>query len=80
MVRTLQLFDALFGSQRTVAPPWPTAVDCVASLPEAAPVFATAHRPLFPPLPRRVDSTAILPFLSRPPPSPLAASQAIHRA
>jgi hypothetical protein len=51
MVRNLKLFDALFGSQRTVAPPLPTAVDFVASLPEAAPVFATTNRPLFPHLP-----------------------------
>jgi len=80
MVRNLKLFDALFGSQRTVAPPLPTAVDFVASLPEAAPVFATAHRPLFPHLPRRVDSTEILTFLSRHHPYPMAESKAIHRA
>src|SRR2546423_254464 len=52
-----QLFDAMFGSQRAVAPPLPAAVDFVASLPEAATVFATTNRPLFPRLPRRVDST-----------------------
>jgi hypothetical protein len=80
MVRNLKLFDALFSSQRTVAPPLPTAVDFVASLPEAAPVFATAHRPLFPHLPRRVDSTEILTFLSRHHPYPIAESKAIHRA
>src|SRR5712671_7033294 len=79
MVRTLQLFDALFGSQRTVAPPWPTAVDCVAPLPEAAPVFATAHRPLFPRLPRRLDSTEIFTFLSRHHAYPIDEQQAIHR-
>lgn len=74
-----QLCDALFGSHRTVAPPLPTAVDFVASLPEATPVFATTNRPRFPRLPRRLDSTAIVTFLSRHHPSPMAESKAIHR-
>ena len=65
MVLNLKLFDAMFGSQRTVAPPLPTAVDFVASPPEAAFVFATANRPLSPRLPRRLDSTEIFTFLSR---------------
>jgi hypothetical protein len=71
MVRNLKLFDALFGSQRTVAPPLPTAVDFVASLPEATTVFATPNRPLFPHLPRFLDSTEILTFLSRHHPDPI---------
>ena len=44
MVRNLKLFDSMFGSQSTLAPPLPTAVDFVASLPEAASVFATTNR------------------------------------
>jgi hypothetical protein len=59
-----KLLDARFGSQRPVAPPLPTAVDFVASLPEAASVFATTNRPLFPCLPRRLHSTEIFTFLS----------------
>jgi len=78
MVLHLKLFDSMFGSQRTVAPPLPTAVDFVASLPEAAPVFATANRPLFPRLPRRLDSTEIFTFLSRHHPYPIDEQQAIH--
>jgi hypothetical protein len=70
MVLNLKLFDSMFGSQSTVAPPLPTAVDFVASLPEAAPVFATTNRPLFPCLPRLLDSTEIFTFLSRHHPYP----------
>jgi len=32
MVLNLKLFDSMFGSQSTVAPPLPTAIDFVASL------------------------------------------------
>jgi hypothetical protein len=78
-VLNLKLFDALFGSQSTVAPSLPTAVDFVASLPEAAPVFATTNRPLFPRLPRLLDSTEIFTFLSRHHPYPIDEQQAIHR-
>src|SRR6267378_5133564 len=74
-----KLLDARFGSQRPVAPPLPTAVDFVASLPEAASVFATTNRPLFPRLPRLLDSTEIFTFLSRPHPYPIAERKAIHR-
>jgi hypothetical protein len=79
MVLNLKLFDAMFGSESTVAPPLPTAVDFVASLPEAAPVFAPANRPLFPRLPRRLDSTEICTFLSRHHPYPIDERTAIHR-
>ena len=79
MVLNLKLFESMFGSQSTVAPPLPTAVDFVASLPEAAPVFATTNRPLFPRLPRLLDSTEIFTFLSRHHPYPIADRQAIHR-
>jgi len=79
MVLNLTLFDSMFGSQSTVAPPLPTAVDFVASLPEAAPVFATTNRPLFPCLPRLLDSTAIFTFLSRHHPYPIDERKAIHR-
>ena len=79
MVLNLKLFDAMCGSQSTVAPPLPTAVDFVASLPDAAPVFATTNRPLFPCLPRLLDSTEIFTFLSRHPPYPIDERQAIHR-
>jgi len=79
MVLNLKLFDSMFGSQSTVAPPLPTAVDFVASLPEAAPVFATTNRPLFPCLPRLLDSTEIFTFLSRHHPYPIDERQAIHR-
>jgi hypothetical protein len=80
MVLNLKRFDSLFGSQSTVAPPLPTAVDFVASLLEAAPVFATTHCPLFPRLPRLLNSTEIFTFLSRHHPYPIAERQAIHRA
>src|SRR5467141_4398672 len=80
MVLHLKLFDALFGSQRTVAPPVPTAVDFVASLPEAAPVFATANRQFFPRLPRRLDSTEIFTFLSRHHVCPIDERHEIGRA
>jgi hypothetical protein len=33
MVLNLKLIDSMFGSQSTVAPPFPAAVDFVASLP-----------------------------------------------
>ena len=79
MVLNLKLFDSMFGSQSTVAPPLPTAVDFVASLPEAAPVFATTNRPLFPCLPRLLDSTEIFAFLSRHHPYPIDESKTIHR-
>jgi hypothetical protein len=79
MVLNRKRFDAMFGSQSTVAPPLPTAVDFVASLPEAAPVFATTNRPLFPRLPRLLDSTEIFTFLSRHHPYPIDESKAIHR-
>jgi hypothetical protein len=79
MVLNLKLFDSMFGSQSTVAPPLPTAVDFIASLPEAAPVFATTNRPLFPCLPRLLDSTEIFTFLSRHHPYPIAERKAIHR-
>jgi len=79
MVLHLKLCDALFGSQSAVTPPLPTAVDFVASLPEAAPVFATTNRPLFPRLPRFLDSTEIFTFLSRHHPCPIAERKAIHR-
>jgi hypothetical protein len=79
MVLNLKLFDSMFGSQSTRAPPLPTAVDFVASLPEAAPVFATTNRPLFPRLPRRLDSPEIFTFLSRHHPYPIDESKAIHR-
>jgi hypothetical protein len=79
MVLNLKLFDAMFGSQSTVAPPLPTAVDFVASLPEAAPVFATTNRPLFPRLPRLLDSTEIFTFLSRHHPYPIDERKAIYR-
>jgi hypothetical protein len=65
MVLNRKLVDSLFGSQSTVAPPLPAAVDFVASLPEAAPVL---------------DSTEILTFLSRHHPYPMAERKAIHRA
>jgi hypothetical protein len=71
MVLSLKLFDSMFGCQSTVAPPLPTAVDFVASLPEATPVFAPANRPLFPHLPRLLDSTEIFAFLSRHHPHPI---------
>jgi hypothetical protein len=74
-----KLIDAMFGSQRTVAPPLPAAVDFLASLPEAATVFATTNRPLFPRLPRRLDSTEILTFLSRHHPYPIDERKASHR-
>jgi hypothetical protein len=80
MVLNLKLVDSLFGSQSTVAPRLPAAVDFVASLPKAATVFATTNRPLFPHLPRRLDSTEILTFLSRHHPYPIAERKAIHRA
>jgi len=80
MVLNLKLCESMFGSQSTVAPSSPTAVDFVASLPEAAPVFATTNRPLFPCLPRRLDSTEILTFLSRHHPYPIAERKAIPRA
>src|SRR6266571_2019626 len=79
MVLHLKLCDAMFGSQSTAAPPLPTAVDFVASLPEAAPVFATTNRSLFPRLPRLLDSTEILTFLSRHHPYPIDERKAIHR-
>jgi hypothetical protein len=79
MVLHRKLCDSLFGSQSTVAPPVPTAVDFVASLPEAAPVFATPNRPLFPRLPRLLDSTEIFTFLSRHHPYPIGERKAIHR-
>jgi hypothetical protein len=79
MVLNLKLVDSMFGSQSTVAPPLPAAVDFVASLPEAATVFATTNRPLFPRLPRRLDSTEILTFLSRHHPYPIDERKAIHR-
>ena len=79
MILNLKLIDSMFGSQSTVAPPLPAAVDFVASLPEAATVFATTNRPLFPRLPRRLDSTEILTFLSRHHPYPLDERKAIHR-
>jgi hypothetical protein len=60
----LELGDSLFGSQSAVAPSFPTAVDFFASLPDAAPLFATTNRPLFPQIPRLLDSTEILAFLS----------------
>jgi hypothetical protein len=71
MVLNLKLIDSMFGSQSTVAPPCPAAVDFVASLPEATTVFATPNRPLFPRLPRFLDSTEILTFLSRHHPDPI---------
>ena len=79
MVLHRTLFDAMFGSQRTLAPPLPTAVDFVTSLPEAAPVFATANRPLFPRRPRRLDSTEIFTFLSRHHLYPIDERKTIHR-
>jgi hypothetical protein len=79
LVLHLELFDSLFGSQSTGAPPLPTAVDFVASLPEATSVFATTNRPLFPRLPRLLDSTEIFTFLSRHHPYPIAERKAIHR-
>jgi hypothetical protein len=79
MVLHLKLFESLFGSQSTRAPPLPTAVDFVASLPEATSVFATTNRPLFPRLPRLLDSTEIFTFLSRHHPYPIAERKAIHR-
>ncbi len=60
----LKLFDSMFGSQSTVAPPLPTAVDFIASLPEAAPIFATTYSSLFPGIARLLDATEILAFLS----------------
>jgi hypothetical protein len=74
-----KLLDAIFGSQRTVAPPLPTAGDFVASFPEAASVFATTNCPLFPYLPRRLHSTEIFTFLSRHHPYPIDERKAIHR-
>ena len=71
MVLNLKLFDSIFGCQSTVAPPLPTTVDFVASLPEATPVFAPTNRPLFPRLPRLLDSTEIFAFLSRHHPYPI---------
>ena len=71
MVLSLKLFDSMFGCQSTVAPPLPTAVDFVASFPEATPVFAPANRPLFPHRPRLLDSTEIFAFLSRHHPYPI---------
>ena len=71
MVLNLKLVDSMFGSQSTVAPPLPAAVDFVASLPEAATVFATTNRPLFPDFTRLPDSTEILTFLSRHHPDPI---------
>jgi hypothetical protein len=71
MVLNLELIDSMFGNQSTVAPPLPAAVDFVASLPEAATLFATPNRPLFPHLSRFLDATEILAFLSRHHPIPL---------
>jgi len=79
MMLNLKLFDSMFGSQSAVAPTFPTPVDFFASLPEAATLFATTNRPLFPHLPRRLDSTEILAFLSRHHPHPIDRKKAIHR-
>lgn len=79
MVLHRKRFDSLFGRQCTVTPPLPTAVDFVASLPEAAPVFATTNRPLFPCLSRLLASTESLTFLSRHYPYPMDERKAIHR-
>ncbi len=48
MILNLELGDLMLGRQSAVAPRFPTAVDFFASLPYAATVFATTHRPLFP--------------------------------
>jgi hypothetical protein len=71
MILHLQLGDSMFGSQSTVAPSFPTAVDFVVSLSEAATLFAASNRPLFPNIPRRLDSTEILAFLSSHPLYPI---------
>ena len=64
MILQTELGDSMFGSQSTVTPRFPTAVNFFASFPEAATIFTTTHRPLFPDIPRRPDSTEILAFLS----------------
>ena len=78
-ILNLELGDSVFGSQSTVAPSFPTTVDFFVSLPYAAPRFATTHRPLFPHLPRLLDSTEILVFLSSHHPHPINMKKAIHR-
>jgi hypothetical protein len=61
------------------APRFPTAVDFLTSLPYAATVVPTPSSPLFPEIARRLDSTAILAFLSRHPPRPVDRKPASHR-
>ncbi len=79
MILNLELLDPMVCSQSVVTPRFTTAFDFFASLPEAATVFATTHRPLFPDIPRLLDSTEILAFLSIHHPRPINMKKAIHR-
>ncbi len=76
---TLERCAPMVGSQSAVAPRFPTVFDFLASLPDAATVCATTHRPLVPDIPRRLDSTEILAFLSMHPSRPIERKKTIHR-
>ncbi len=75
----LKLLGPIFGMQSTLTPRFSTAVDFLASLPYAATVFATTHRPFFPDIARLLDSTEILAFLSSHHPRPIDRKQTIQR-
>jgi hypothetical protein len=79
MMLHLELGDSMFGSQSVVAPRVPTAVDFLVSLSSAATLFAASNRPLFPNIPRLLDSTAILAFLSSHHPYPIDRKKANYR-
>jgi hypothetical protein len=78
MILQIELGDSMFGSQSAVTPSFPAAFDFFASFPEAATIFATTHRPLFPDIPRRLDSTEILAFLSSHHLHPIERKKANH--
>jgi hypothetical protein len=79
MMLHLKLGDSLFGNQSAGAPSFPTAVDFLVSLSDAATLFAASNRPLFPNIPRLLDSTEILAFLSSHHPYPIAMKKANYR-
>ena len=79
MILHLELGDSMFGSPSVVASSFPTAVDFLVSLSEAATLFAASNRPIFPNIPRLLDSTEILAFLSSHHPHPIAMKKANYR-
>jgi hypothetical protein len=79
MILNLELGDPMLGSQSAVAPSVPTAFDFFASILYATTLFATTHRPLFPAIPRLLDSTEIFAFLSCHDPYPRDSQKASHR-